>query len=268
MIEQLDLFREDDEYIAFTEKFKPKKTTDDCYTPQAVYEAVKNWACKEYDIDPATIVRPFWPGGDYERYNYPEGCVVLDNPPFSILSRICEFYLEKNVDFFLFVPSLTAFNGKMVTERLNHLVCNASIIYENGANVNTSFVTTFGDEIARTAPSLRQAIMDAQKVDAAPVLPKYEYPNNVLTAAMVGKYSTHGVDFRVLKADAKYIAALDNQRSVGKAIFGGGYLLSERAAAERAAAERAAAEKRNVIIWELSEREKIMVKALGGVSDG
>ena len=28
------------DYEGFVEKFKPKKTTDDCYTPPAVYEAV------------------------------------------------------------------------------------------------------------------------------------------------------------------------------------------------------------------------------------
>lgn len=50
-------------YEEFLEKFKPKKTTDDCYTPPLVYDAVKDWACAEYDIDPEKIVRPFWPGG-------------------------------------------------------------------------------------------------------------------------------------------------------------------------------------------------------------
>lgn len=39
-----------------------------------------------------TIVRPFWPGGDYEDFDYPTGCVVIDNPPFSILSKIVRFY--------------------------------------------------------------------------------------------------------------------------------------------------------------------------------
>lgn len=34
-------------YEEFVDKFKPKKTTDDCYTPQIVYEAVKDWAVKE-----------------------------------------------------------------------------------------------------------------------------------------------------------------------------------------------------------------------------
>ena len=32
------------DYEGFVEKFKPKKTTDDCYTLPAVYEAVKAWA--------------------------------------------------------------------------------------------------------------------------------------------------------------------------------------------------------------------------------
>lgn len=68
-------------YDEFVEKFKPKKTTDDCYTHPEIYEVIKDWACKEFKIDPAVIVRPFYPGGDYENYEYPEGCVVLDNPP-------------------------------------------------------------------------------------------------------------------------------------------------------------------------------------------
>lgn len=61
------------DYEGFVEKFKPKKTTDDCYTLPAVYEAVKDWACRRYGIDPACTVRPFWPGGDYERFDYPAG---------------------------------------------------------------------------------------------------------------------------------------------------------------------------------------------------
>ena len=36
-------------YEEFIDKFKPKKTTDDCYTPGAIYEVVKDWAIKEMD---------------------------------------------------------------------------------------------------------------------------------------------------------------------------------------------------------------------------
>ena len=84
---KIDVTTESDnpEYDAFVEKFKPKKTTDDCYTPENVYEAVRDWAVQEYGLEVREIVRPFWPGGDYERFAYPDGCVVIDNPPFSIL---------------------------------------------------------------------------------------------------------------------------------------------------------------------------------------
>ncbi len=78
------------EYEAFLEKFKLKKTTDDCYTPPAVYDAVLNFCRKEFDIEGKDIQRPFYPGGDYqaEAENYGEDVVVIDNPPFSILSKI------------------------------------------------------------------------------------------------------------------------------------------------------------------------------------
>lgn len=66
MNSQLEMFSDNPEYDAFVEKFKPKKTTDDCYTPPLVYEVVKDWACETYGIDPDTILRPFYPGGDYD----------------------------------------------------------------------------------------------------------------------------------------------------------------------------------------------------------
>ena len=58
----------------------------------------------------------------------------------------------------------------------------------------------------------------------------------------------------------------------GKNIFGGGFLISERAAKERerAAKERERVEKeereKRAIMWELSEREKEIVRSLGGES--
>ena len=44
-------------YEEFVEKFKPKKTTDDCYTPPEIYEAIKDWVCKCYNIDPENVIR-------------------------------------------------------------------------------------------------------------------------------------------------------------------------------------------------------------------
>ena len=46
-------------YEEFVEKFKPKKTTDDCYTPQGIYEVIKDWVCEKYDVKEESIMRPF-----------------------------------------------------------------------------------------------------------------------------------------------------------------------------------------------------------------
>ncbi len=77
-------------YDEFVEKFKPKLTTDDCYTPKKVYDAVLEWVIKEYKIDKNKVVRPFYPGGDFENFDYSNGAVVVDNPPFSIMdNKLC-----------------------------------------------------------------------------------------------------------------------------------------------------------------------------------
>lgn len=105
--EQLTFLEPDNrEYEQFTAKFRPKLTTDDCFTPPAVFDAVKRWVSQQYGVTDEQVVRPFWPGADYETYHYPAGCVVLDNPPFSILARIQEFYLRRDIRFFLFAPGL------------------------------------------------------------------------------------------------------------------------------------------------------------------
>lgn len=259
-------------YEEFVEKFKPKKTTDDCFTPPEIYETVKGWACREYDIDPNKVVRPFWPGEDYERYDYPEGCVVVDNPPFSILAKICEFYLERDIPFFLFAPSLTAFSGRKIVMRINHIICDASIVYENGAVVKTSFVTSFGgDVIAQSCPELSQEInrVSAElRARTVKQLPKYEYPYHVLTAAILQKYARYGVDFQVRRGECVMISALDSQRPHKKSVYGRGLMLSDakardRAAAEKAAAEKAAADRSNAKVWELSNRELDIIAGLG-----
>jgi hypothetical protein len=139
--------------------------------------------------------------------------------------------------------------------------------YENGATVNTAFVTNLDEYEIRTAPDLRKAIFDADRANRAKAkkqLPKYSYPNEVLTATMVGYLSKYGIDFRVASKDCFFIRALDSQRAVGKGLFGSGYLLSEKAAAEKAAAEKAAAEKAAAEKWMLSDEEKRIIKQLGG----
>ena len=256
------------DYEGFVEKFKPKKTTDDCYTPTEVYGAVLDWAARRYGFDPACVVRPFYPGGDYEAFDYPEGCVVLDNPPFSILAKIQRFYLERGIRFFLFAPSLTCLSGKDNVMRTNHIVCDADIVYENGATVHTAFVTNMDDGVVlESCPELGNVInaaCDEIKSRQTKTLPKYEFPDHVVTAARAQYYAAHGTVFRVRAEDCARISTLDDMRKKGKSgIFGGGLLLSDKAAAEKAAAEKAAAEKAAAEKWKLSDRELEMVAMLG-----
>lgn len=104
-----EITEDDEEYQEFVEKFKPKKTTDDCYTPQLVYEAVADYVTEKYGVKKEKFVRPFYPGGDYTKENYKSDQVVVDNPPFSILAEILNFYNKNGVKFFLFAPHLTVF---------------------------------------------------------------------------------------------------------------------------------------------------------------
>jgi len=252
-----------DEYAAFVEKFKPKKTTDDCYTPENVYEVVASYVERKYGRRREDFVRPFWPGADYERASYPPGCVVVDNPPFSILRRIVDFYLAREIDFFLFAPGLTAI-GYLRTRRDMERLCviaDAEITYENGATVRTAFLTTLEKEACAVAypeltKQIARACTDNKKTKQTD---KYTYPPEVLTSAGLQYYAVNGVRFEVPKDCAMFMRELDAQRQTGKAIFGSGLLLSARAAAKNEAA-RAEAEKR--IVWELSPRERKMVQML------
>lgn len=276
---QLSLFEDNPEYEAFEEKFKPKKTTDDCYTPPYVYDVIRDWACRRYGRDPETIIRPFYPGGDYESEAYPEGCLVLDNPPFSILSQIVAFYAAKKVDFFLFGPTLTALSSSKYLSSTS-LISSAQITYENGAQVPTSFVTNLEPGVVmRTVPDLSRAIEAAQAANKTTVtLPKYIYPDHVVTAAMAQRWCKYGVEYEVRREDCVRISGLDSQNPQGKTIFGGGLLLSKKAAAdraeaeraataragaERAAAEKAAAERADAVEWPLSSRERAIIEGLG-----
>ena len=238
------------DYEGFVGKFKPRKTTDDCYTPPNVYETVKAWAVKEYALDGREIVRPFWPGADFESFDYPDDCVVIDNPPFSILAKIVRWYAVQKISFFLFAPYLT----NLGIQRCNHVIAPVSVTYENGAKIDTSFVTSLGDDFIRSAPDLMDAIQEQEDVNAkakTKTLPKYVYPDCVVTSANIGYICKHHTPFALKAIDCCFIRKLD-QQGKGCGIFGGGYLLSERAAAERAAAHR----------WQLSPREIEMQKLL------
>lgn len=148
-------------YEEFVEKFKPKKTTDDCYTPPLVYDAVAKWTAQEYSLDREDFVRPFYPGGDYEHFDYSCGKIVVDNPPFSILNQIVRFYVDRGIRFLLFTPTLVSLIR--LSDLCTVFPTGVSVKYENGAVVNTSFCTNLDpkDIRMRTVPALYVAVSAA-----------------------------------------------------------------------------------------------------------
>lgn len=149
---QLNIFNEreiitpksSNSYDNFVKKFERKKTTDDCYTPPRVYDAVLQYV-ENYILNPDgdsvknyNVLRPFKPGGDYLKENYDDKTLVIDNPPFSLYSKIVRNYLNMKVKFFLFAPALTLF---VVNSECQYVITNSNIRYENGAIVRTSFAT-------------------------------------------------------------------------------------------------------------------------------
>ena len=88
--------------------------------------------------------------------------------------------------------------------------------------------------------------------EASSPQPVYEYPPEVLTTSMLGYLSVHGVEFTVMRDEVCPVplSALAAQKAVGKAIFGKGWLISERKAAEK------------VIVWELSDVEREAVRRI------
>ena len=255
-------------YEKLVESAKPKLTTDDCYTPDNIYSVVRDYVAERYGLDPGTFVRPFYPGGDYQAEDY-TGKVVVDNPPFSILRKIMNFYNENGIKWFLFTPGMCTVIGTNYREKM-HICLGAGITYENGATVRTSFATNLEPAGIRTDPALLNAINEAneenrQKTKKIKNMTSWNYPPQLLTAAKMNYLANYGIDISFSLDDLHRITKLDNQPK-NKKIYGGGYLLNQ-AAADRLAEAEAEAEKRRRRGWnsvdgvtiELSDRERALV---------
>ena len=261
-------------YEEFVAKFKKNapKTTDDCYTPQPVYEVVKEYALKLAGLteETCTPVRPFYPGGDYRNYDYPADAYVIDNPPFSILSEIRQFYMERGIKYFLFAPALMCIS--LIDDTV--ICAYSDIIYSNGATVKTSFVTNAANRefCLITAPDLKKQLEEIfqhdRKIYGKPTrkLKSYIYPKNTFSARDIAL--TSRTDYFIRRTESRTVGKIGSLKQ-----FGGAYLLSDRAAAElekaRAAGElekcRAAAEEfrgKGAIKLYLSPEQEEIIKQL------
>ena len=254
------------EYYDWLQKFEKRNTSDDTFTPPAVYDVVLDYVNQHIlNLDDLTVERPFYPDGDYQAHaqNYDENTVVIDNPPFSILSKIIDFYIKNNVKFFLFAPALTVFS-QMRNRNYTAIIAPSKITYDNGAVVDTAFISNLcGDVRVMTAPTLYNALTVLEK--QKPTLPKYQYPPNVLMVNNLQKLCRADIEFSVSADESVFISQLDSQKSHKKALFGGGLLVSDDKAKELQAKELQA--KKNSMIWQLSDAECAIVESLGESND-
>lgn len=170
-------------------------------------------------------MRPFWPGGDYERHEYPKGCIVIDNPPFSITAQIVRFYIRHDIDFFIFCDGLTCMNLSNITHVAFHIV-NRGITFENGAVVSVAFVTNIrphGERIVLAGEleaALRIACKQPNKENK-----KLVYPPEVVSGALLKKFISLGRNFTITDSQSAPIARHE-------APFGGGFMVTTEVSQE------------------------------------
>lgn len=222
---QLKLYNEPPEIVAtskvayndFLTKFARKKTTDDCYTPPAVYSAVVNWLGDVMLQHMSTllpmfnIIRPFYPNKDYLTIKYSENDIVLDNPPFSIYSQIVRNYMRMGVKFFLFAPALSLF---VPDSGASYVITGANIIYANGARVRTSFVTNILPYKILIAHGLQKTIHAAQQPAKAQTY-RPNMPPQYWSSAQLLKFANNpDFNFKPLTATEDFIKFDNNKRKI------------------------------------------------------
>lgn len=250
------------DYESFIAKFNDNpKTTDDCYTPKDVYEAVVQYVGTIVDLTNKKILRPFYPGGDYEHSDYPEDGIVIDNPPFSIFKRCCAFYTTHNIPFFLFGPGLTI---TRCCKYCTAVIVDNSIMFENGANVKCNFASNlYGDIVITTAPLLNDLISKCKSQKKGSNLPKFKYPYEFLSISEMQRICKNNILFSVNRKECEIVNHLDNYPSLS-GLFGSQFILSSEKAHEKTAAKESFYNKpeKEEIPIELSQREKLIVERL------
>lgn len=203
-------------YDEFVNKFKPKLTTDDCYTPPKIYSVVLEWVKKYYGVN-ERIIRPFNPNDDYKKYDY-SNAVVVDNPPFSILAEIIDYYLDNNIKFFLFAPGLTCFGYLAKNRKVCILPIGVTITYENGARVNTGFITNLENNAININAELYKLIKNCEEDKSQR---KLNHSYDYICIGNCNKLAKRGVDFKI-KSFKEFVRKRDDYK-----IFSGGVLLHE-----------------------------------------
>ena len=139
-------------------------------------------------------------------------------------------------------------------------MCNASLVYENGAVVSTDFITnlTPPEVMVRVDGPLTRLLEAANKKERKPPLPKFRWPRNILTAAMLGTYiADRGEEFTIMRGEGVRISKTG--RAIKRSIFGSGLLISDTCADRYAEAK---AKAKAEIPLDLGAENELLLKSL------
>ena len=143
--------------------------------------------------------------------------------------------MERSIPFFLFGPALTIFS--CCKHGATAVVIGRGIKFTNGANVPCNFASNlFGNLTATTSPRLDKLIAACPSQDTKVRLPKYNYPDNILSVSDLQIIARGNVSFQVERDSCVPIHRFASMPK-GKTLFGNHFLLSSAKAAAKAAAE-------------------------------
>ena len=200
-------------------------TTDECYTPPAVYDTVLDYAVERYHLQGKHVVRPFIPGGDYQKYVYDKHDVVIDNPPFSMTTKITKWYVDHNIPFFLFINGMYGVSlSRGLHGKATVIVTNANVSFYNKGSekrIRLGFVTNLEPKniILRGDATLSNRLNGLIKKKSSK---RFHYPDNFLKNNDIVSALQRNVELKLTTDN------LDYNKAHHVEVFGGGYLVNDQ----------------------------------------
>lgn len=211
-------------------------STDECYTPPAVYDTVLDYAVDRYGLQDKHVVRPFIPGGNYQKYVYDKNDVVVDNPPFSITTKIAKWYIVNNIPFFMFINGLYGVSlSRGLRGKATVIVTDANVSFYNKGSekrIKLGFVTNLEpkDIIIRGDATLTNRLNGLVKKKS---FKRFRYPHNFLKNNDILSALQHNVELKLTTDNCLFEDNLDYHKAQMHAkqqrfgVFGGGYLVND-----------------------------------------
>lgn len=239
-------------------------TLDECYTSPEVYDTVLKYAVERYHLQGKHVVRPFVPSGNYQHYVYDKNDVVIDNPPFSMTTKITKWYINHDIPFFLFINGQYAVSlSRGLHGKATVIATNANVSFYHESNnkvIKMGFVTNLEpkDIVLRGDVALTNKLNSLVKKKS---LNKFKYPKNIIRNSDVLTAIHRGVELQLTTNNCLFEDRLDYHKEHKlSGIVGGCYLVDDNVYNEyKVSMEKVPPHTHHVV---LSEREKAIVEKL------